>query len=491
MLTKRASSVPAVVPFDERHATSVIHVGCGAPKQSLGTKGGHTDRSLVQPVVSHCTLLRVLAIVTTVALLLTALIARHPVPQQSADHNPLEALYVSLSQVSNRSSLSCAPFENSSSVIFPSVTHCHHGAGDLVSRVLMEQGQWPDCVTALKLANLSRNLRPAPHFSVLEVGANVGSCTALFLAAGMTDIVVVEPVTGNLNALVQTMIVNGYDKERSGVHAFLAAVSTAEDAEQRPTRTIYVDESNRGGSMLVGPQAEATFQKALAEKLPVTSNATGMHSELTRVTTLDRIIAFSVARRPLSQSPPLHIGLLKMDCQGCEGSALRGGESTLFGKDHNTADIIMFEVDAKLALTAEGVPLSDMLRDLILAHKYNVFYLKEVERVIGNVLVDDNTLDEQVIEHGDVVFRDGKAHVVPRKVTRRRATFHRANVTQLIVEPTRLLDDDVDRFVDESASRAIEAFAVSDAMTGAAGGIESLVAMLRSMFVAASPLTKK
>ena len=191
---------------------------------------------------------------------------------------------------------------------------CLREYADAVSDAVRSAGSWPDCPSlselwttlpnnAARVGSPSCNICPGssrpPSSSKLfvEVGANIGACTAQMLARPDVDMVVAwEPNPANLFYLTTTVLNNGYNSK--------IALFTSGLGDAPGTHAIYAEAGNAGNTVVDSP--------IHASRKPVGQ---------IEIMTLDE--AF------MAGGEPPYIHLMKIDAQGFETKILRGGQKLL------------------------------------------------------------------------------------------------------------------------------------------------------------------
>jgi FkbM family methyltransferase len=200
---------------------------------------------------------------------------------------------------------------------------------------MKEKGLWRDCLPLRPLweaASLSssRALASEPYF--LEIGANVGCCTAIMITQGIRT-VAFEPGAPNLFYLTSTVVANEGFSDHLTLYPFAASDSYSE-------MTLYVAEDNAGHAVLDKPISKTGKQKFFEVKI--------------RSVVLDDILW------PDPFSPPPHIKVMKIDVEGYEMHVLGGAKRLLKAGCIGT---IRFEV-VGVWLSGQGTSAKELLSTL-------------------------------------------------------------------------------------------------------------------------------
>lgn len=229
----------------------------------------------------------------------------------------------------------------------PRYVQCTYGFDDVVSSFVHIYGHWRDCLPQVALATLARMYMPPNDdgtYSTIDVGGNIGACSALLASRGFF-VTTFEPVMRNLLALHQTIFTNNMQDRVTLIGAAAGEVSFEK-------KTITIEVGNHGNAAVIAdaksPSA-ASFLKSV-EKTE------------TEVITTVRI-------DDLATASSTHVHFAKFDCQGCELGALKGAEASLL---RNAAvDVLYVEVDSRLSRAAGHDPLE--LLQMFHRHAYRLF----------------------------------------------------------------------------------------------------------------------
>ena len=222
-----------------------------------------------------------------------------------------------------RADLHCPPgthyFRSNSQ---PSYSMCLR-TDDLVDNYIRSDGRWLDCD---KLLAPGLNPQRKTAMTFVDVGANVGGCALLLSAAGHS-VFAFEPSPDNFALLQANYRLNGFDTGR----IFNAGVA----AVQGET-TFWQEHGNTGNTLQIGGDPEE--REARLRHAGTVSVPTYVKVDNVSLVTLDDLVHD-------------HIDVLKMDCQGCELSALKGA-SRLFAEE--AISVVAFELGPTF-LRAGGV----------------------------------------------------------------------------------------------------------------------------------------
>lgn len=179
--------------------------------------------------------------------------------------------------------------------IVPRFTQCVRRRPDVVSNEIRSLKRWRGCDNPINLL-----LESNPSGLFLDVGANIGSCSIMALAAG-ARVVAFEPLPSNIYYFHESVaLLDAKWRER------LVLWPVALGAE-RKEETIYTENGNAGNSALEFP-----------------TRAKRENSNKVQVIRLDDIF-YSYN----GESTPLKIDVLKMDVQGYEIHVLEGAKRLL------------------------------------------------------------------------------------------------------------------------------------------------------------------
>lgn len=294
--------------------------------------------------------------------------------QQIASVSLLEATY------------GCGNLSSVRSLVAP-LTHCTHIEREVVSDSLHRVGYWPECLLLLKLLHIAENsmhFRAIPkNLLVLDIGANIGSCTALlgayrFSAGNRTKLVVaLEPSRLNFDVLSQTIRVNGL---RQAVHLVSAAAWACDtkiprnrqapfDLSADTARGCWALQTRRGEWVPHGPSRRLVVEKGnhgnaalLVDEIVQAAGANEFHSENVALVGVALVLERMYGH-------DFHIPLVKLDVQGTEFAALLGMFTLL---ESFRVDVIVLEVEPKLSVAA-GYKPGDAV-NLLLQCQYHMFF---------------------------------------------------------------------------------------------------------------------
>lgn len=220
-----------------------------------------------------------------------------------------------------------------------SVTHYHpfryaqclRDSPDIVSDEVRRSGHWPDCDD---LTDLWRD--SSPSAVIVDVGANVGSCTLRMVATGVFTHAF-EPLLANARMLEASLLANGWS-ERAIVHHVALG--------HRPGAARLYSQVGNAGNTVVGHPTRDSAKASM--------HAAGF----IRTETLDRVLWRDAAH------PSPRIPLLKIDAQGMELHVLRGARRLLSA---GAVQAIQMEL-APHWLRAQNVSVRDVIDFLHLNH---------------------------------------------------------------------------------------------------------------------------
>ena len=227
----------------------------------------------------------------------------------------------------------------------PHFTICLYFGDDVISNSFMRDGYWRDCLELpvfAKAAYAASEDQSSEVPVVLDVGANIGTCSLLMASQGML-VTAFEPEKKNAAMLRTSILLNRYSL-RGNVTLYNLAVSdrVGEDV-------VRSEKGNMGNSIIAAP--DGAKHAAVVSKMDVSNRI--------RLLPLDYVIYH-------------HVHLAKLDCQGSEVHVLRGAKRLL---SQNSIDVIRAEFDTSL-IQATGSDPSDLLRILWDNH-YSVFDLHD------------------------------------------------------------------------------------------------------------------
>jgi FkbM family methyltransferase len=215
----------------------------------------------------------------------------------------------------------------------PPYYQCTHGFDDLVSSFVHRYGYWRDCLPQVALATLARMYMPANDdgtYSTLDVGGNIGTCSALLASRGFY-VTAFEPVLRNLLAFHQTVFANGMQER---VVLFGAAADEVSFAKKR----ITIEVGNHGNAAVLRDPKKSPEVASLIRSME--------KADVEVITTirLDDVLP-----------PWTHFHFAKLDCQGCELSAIKGAEDPLLKT--GSVDVLYVEIDTRLSRASGHDPI--------------------------------------------------------------------------------------------------------------------------------------
>eukprot|EP00035_Acanthoeca_spectabilis_P039492 m.62741 g.62741 ORF g.62741 m.62741 type:complete len:343 (-) comp9625_c1_seq1:276-1304(-) len=174
--------------------------------------------------------------------------------------------------------------------------------GDIVSNFIKSQGWWELSNMSYLIPMHSTPYNPRIGDVFLDVGANVGTYSAVFAHLGF-KVISVEPMTANRAALEVTTCLNPH----FDITVIAAAVGTADDARQQCVIRSRKQNNKGNGVLSCGPKVQPCRpDEPLCEKL--------------ESTTLDTV---------LSRLDITAVDVVKMDVESFECRAFMGGQSLL------------------------------------------------------------------------------------------------------------------------------------------------------------------
>lgn len=222
---------------------------------------------------------------------------------------------------------------------------CVHSKEDVISSFFTRDGLWRDCRGLPALYQLAKKKKDAG--TVVDVGANIGSCTMELASLG-ARVIAFEPVRSNFELLNHSITLNKFDGR---VEAHQVAVGS-----DHGPRMAMKEVGNYGNTIIT------TWDK-------VHDNdrwyQTKFEKEEVQIAKLDDFVDESV-------------DLLKLDCQGYELRVLRGAAKLL---RHHRVPLIRAEVDHRLLRAVGDTPqeLFEYLHDL----EYDIFVIDHDEEFEG------------------------------------------------------------------------------------------------------------
>lgn len=247
-------------------------------------------------------------------------------------------------------STACDPAAGLTTVTNPAFRICVRTAGNLVDdTVRAAAGVWPDCQLVNSMLSGFHGLTvPAitQTSTILDVGANIGSCSVALAAQGHT-VVAFEPKAKHVAMIQASVNANPPWSGRLYLHANGLSDKATDSA------TLTSEDGNSGNSWVFAGETRPTIADA---------SSIGGHAD-TRVT-----VDSSIKLQPLNIYCNLHFDAVKMDAQGCEAAILQGGDHAL---RRGTLKRIMLEF-WPFGLEAHGYSPASMLQLLVNA-KYRLF----------------------------------------------------------------------------------------------------------------------
>jgi FkbM family methyltransferase len=226
-----------------------------------------------------------------------------------------------------------------------SFQYCVRGYNDGVSNQIRLTGRWADCDD---LPRLWHEVQASRDDIFVDVGGNIGACSALMLHRGIST-VAFEPVPQNLFYFTSTAIKNA--KNFTGpLTLVMGGVGSAEGKS-----TIYSQRGNFGHS-------------TVGEALPFPMNENGRRwMRSARKNTLEIVTLDNFFHSEDCQYRHSRIRLLKIDTQGFEGQVFAGAHRLLAEKRIAT---IAFEMVPSLLRKRNNTCLE--ISQLLVRHGYRL-----------------------------------------------------------------------------------------------------------------------
>lgn len=252
-----------------------------------------------------------------------------------------------------------------------------HPKGDMVSDSFYGSGYWNDCIQ--HDAYMSKLFTKNAKLTVVDVGANIGSCSMLFASKGH-KVYSFEPTMHNF-ALFNKSIHENKHQLQGRVIATMAGVSVAGTIHMSQGEDIHSEVGNFGNSIVVTKDNGNITQKDLARLGSV--GARNYIKSVIYMTTLDHVVKE-------------HVHYMKLDCQGCELKALQGAVELI--KLHKV-DVIRLEFGVGFMKIQKVDPLDLLL--LLQSYDYTIYkhdgkllessresFIKFIKKYDGTVLSD-------------------------------------------------------------------------------------------------------
>lgn len=211
-----------------------------------------------------------------------------------------------------------------------SYQQCLRASDDLISRRIRKTGRWIDCLAVVTLWN--RYISKIPlindqgrNLIFLDVGGNIGSCSLAMLSYGI-PVIAFEPLPSNLFYFKESVLANEGFKE-------LTSLSDVAIGAEIGSTTLYPYASNQGMASI--GKLTGDIHK---------SHIDGQHGIEVQVNTLDNLLWSSNMSTP-------RVGIMKLDVEGFEEHALRGGNKLL---NSGAISIIQFEVTPEMIVAAHS-----------------------------------------------------------------------------------------------------------------------------------------
>ena len=260
----------------------------------------------------------------------------------------------------------------------PSFRLCHHGPADTIGSYLLRDGYWKDCLILPHLmlfAYAYSNVAFADGMpSVVDVGANVGSCSMLMASRG-AHVVSFEPVKRNYQKFHQSIRLSRYQDR---VTLITAAASTAAG-----TAEITIERSNNGNSIIIDKSIDAGVKMHEHFRHASDVEPISLVKADDFMTTRDDAPRDGEKKTSKGDEARYHVHLLKMDCQGSEFKALLGATGLL---ERGSVDLIYSEVDTRIMRATNSEPAA-MLRYLW-KFQFSIYYTQ----------TNRNTKDREVVK---------------------------------------------------------------------------------------------
>ncbi|CAJ1417035.1 unnamed protein product [Effrenium voratum] len=198
----------------------------------------------------------------------------------------------------------------------PPIPLCVRTDSDLVSATIKRQGKWPECYELFGIVEATG----APQCLVLDVGANLGSCTMVLARSGYQALAF-EPLPSSAALLRATLRFNENLKSAKGREISLTAV--AQWAVGEPGEALVVEAyNNSGGSYVLSREDLDGCNRS-------SHSCDEGHS--VHVVSLDQVLQSYGASK---------VCLLKIDTEGAELRVLRSAQAWL---SRRAIQVIYFE----------------------------------------------------------------------------------------------------------------------------------------------------
>ena len=241
----------------------------------------------------------------------------------------------------------------------PHFTICLYNADDVISSFFMRDGYWRDCLDLplfAKAAYAASEDQSSKVPVVLDVGANIGTCSLLMASQGML-VTAFEPEKKNAAMLRTSILLNRYSL-RGNVTLYNLAVS------DRVGEDVVRSEKGNMGNSMVGEDVVRSEKGNMGNSIIAALDGAKIVSQMD--------VSNRIRLLPLDHVVNHHVHLAKLDCQGSEVHVLRGAKRLL---SQNSIDVICAEFDTRL-IQATGSEPSDLLRILWDNH-YSLFDLRD------------------------------------------------------------------------------------------------------------------
>ena len=194
---------------------------------------------------------------------------------------------------------------------------CIHSKVDMISDRIRQYGVWDDCEDLVWF--LWNEFEGGPggggyhrergKLSIMDVGANIGSCSIRLALLGHT-VLSFEPDESNYKLFERSIQLNNLS---DSLLIFKAGAS-----DIRGEGSLVVEKGNAGNAVIVPQQSTDNELSRIKELVRSVENSTFSYPYPVSLVRLEPYI------RDLGR-----VHLLKLDCQGCELAALRGADASL------------------------------------------------------------------------------------------------------------------------------------------------------------------
>jgi len=219
---------------------------------------------------------------------------------------------------------------------------CTHGYGDVVSSFFLRDGFWRDCQPLPPLLARLQKGFDVKNPTVVDVGANIGSCAVWLAVSNHAKVFAFEPMSLNLEMLRVSIQFNGLEDDIVLIPSGAADINSSQ--------VLYSEHGNLGNSVIMrssqnhGPAQQDVLKRA---------RQWGTQTITTQL---------------IDDTVKEHVHLMKLDCQGCEYKALLGARALL--KTHGV-DIVRTEFDPSFLRAQGDSPLS--LLELLWEHQFTIY----------------------------------------------------------------------------------------------------------------------